>query len=104
MKPQYTEEELSILYCKAVQDCNALVGMFGAYHNQENLEQRIIGYLDLVKESDRNQGSYRRVNNQMELFDLESLYDIFFGELENVPLQINYNFKEAAKYRLSIGK
>jgi hypothetical protein len=104
MEPNFTEEEFEILYGKVTQDDRYITGLFLDYNDREDLKSRILAYKEIVLSSSEGIGKYRNCTNSSELFTLKLLSDILFGDISLVPLQLNRYFKEAAKYRLEIGK
>jgi len=104
VEPDFTDYEFEILYGKLMQDDIILALVFNDYTDRIDLKDKVENYIEYVKTSNRNQGSYRKSNNESELFALDLFYKMLFGDLSGVPLQINRNFKEAARYRLELGK
>jgi hypothetical protein len=104
LEPNFTEEEFEILFNKLFRNNGAFAGLFGEFTDREDLKAKITNYRSVVESASSNQGAYRGVDNARELQDIQRICDILFGDIHNLPLQINRGFKEAAKYRLEIGK
>jgi hypothetical protein len=102
-EPDFTEEEFETLYSKLFRN-SSMAGLFDEFIDKEDLKNKLSIYVDNIKNSSSNQGYYRDVDNATELRDAKLMYDVLFGKITNLPLQINRGFIEAAKYRLKIGK
>jgi hypothetical protein len=104
MEPDFTEEEFEILFSLLFKNNRIIAGLFDDFIDKEDLKLKLKDYKNTVESSSLNQGRYRRVSKEIELQDIQYIYNMLFGEINNVPLQLNRGFKEATKYRLEIGK
>lgn len=104
MEPDFTDEEFEILFSKLVQEDRYITGIFYDYTDRNDLKDRIIKYREVISSNTYETGVYRKSTNKLELIAIDKLYDMLFGDIQSIPLQLNRYFKKAAKYRLEIGK
>lgn len=78
-----------------------LIFLLGDFDNEKELKCKIKEAIDFVKFSmkDLKTKDYERTIEDLELFNT-----ILFGDMRNVPLNINGCFKDLAKWRLQHGR